>query len=252
MTILPDGRILIGEKGGVIWVYKNGAVLPDPFANIANHVNNYWDRGFVGITPDKNFATNGFVYLLYTYENNAAKIDDPKTGRLTRVTMVGDQASPNAGSPAERVVLGMSVGAGMQRLDLGLGPGRPAAPARPARRPRRAGPERPGVEQAEIVEILDHHHIGSIETRIPVTATFDPVGSTATLVIERFRQSGMEPSRPTAMMLLGAVMSDTIILNSADHHRPRPPRWSTTSSACSCSTRSSAARCSRPPPTSRR
>jgi manganese-dependent inorganic pyrophosphatase len=73
----------------------------------------------------------------------------------------------------------------------------------------------PGVEQAEIVEILDHHHVGSIETRIPVTATFDPVGSTATLVIERFRQNGMEPSPPTAMMLLGAVMSDTVILNSA-------------------------------------
>ncbi len=72
-----------------------------------------------------------------------------------------------------------------------------------------------GVEQAEIIEILDHHHIGSIETRIPVTATFDPVGSTATLVVERFRQSGMEPSPSTAMMLLGAVMSDTIILNSA-------------------------------------
>ena len=53
----------------------------------------------------------------------------------------------------------------------------------------------PGVEQAEIVEILDHHHIGSIETRVPVTATFDPVGSTATLVVERFRQNGMEPSR---------------------------------------------------------
>jgi manganese-dependent inorganic pyrophosphatase len=73
----------------------------------------------------------------------------------------------------------------------------------------------PGVEQAEIVEILDHHHIGSIETQIPVTATFDPVGSTATLVVERFRQNGMEPSPPTATMLLGAVMSDTIILNSA-------------------------------------
>ena len=71
-----------------------------------------------------------------------------------------------------------------------------------------------GVEQAEIVEILDHHHIGSIETRIPVRATFDPVGSTATLVIERFRQSGMEPSRPAATLLLGAVMSDTVILNS--------------------------------------
>ena len=72
----------------------------------------------------------------------------------------------------------------------------------------------PGVEQAEIVEILDHHHIGSIETKIPVTATFDPVGSTATLVIERFRQNGMEPTPPTATMLLGAVLSDTVILNS--------------------------------------
>jgi manganese-dependent inorganic pyrophosphatase len=72
-----------------------------------------------------------------------------------------------------------------------------------------------GIDEAEIMEILDHHHIGSIETRIPVTATFDPVGSTATLVVERFRQAGMEPSRPTAMMLLGAVLSDTVILNSA-------------------------------------
>jgi manganese-dependent inorganic pyrophosphatase len=40
------------------------------------------------------------------------------------------------------------------------------------------------------------------------------VGSTATLVVERFRQAGMEPSAATAMMLLGAVLSDTVILNS--------------------------------------
>jgi manganese-dependent inorganic pyrophosphatase len=72
----------------------------------------------------------------------------------------------------------------------------------------------PGIEQAEIVEILDHHHIGSIETRVPVRATFDPVGSTATLVVERFRQNGMEPTRSTATALLGAVLSDTVILNS--------------------------------------
>jgi manganese-dependent inorganic pyrophosphatase len=71
-----------------------------------------------------------------------------------------------------------------------------------------------GVEHAEIVEILDHHHVGSIETTVPVLATFDPVGSTATLVIERFRQNGMEPTRATAIALLGAVLSDTVILNS--------------------------------------
>jgi manganese-dependent inorganic pyrophosphatase len=72
----------------------------------------------------------------------------------------------------------------------------------------------PGIEQAHIVEILDHHHIGSIETRVPVRATFDPVGSTSTLVIERFLQSGEEPTAPTATVLLGAILSDTVILNS--------------------------------------
>lgn len=71
-----------------------------------------------------------------------------------------------------------------------------------------------GVEKAQIVEILDHHHIGDIETSTPIPATFDPVGSTATLIVERFRQKGLEPERPTAMMLLAAVLSDTVILNS--------------------------------------
>lgn len=72
----------------------------------------------------------------------------------------------------------------------------------------------PGVEQAEIVEILDHHHIGSIETRIPVTATFDPVGSTATLIAERFATGAIDPMDSTAIMLICAILSDTVLLNS--------------------------------------
>ena len=72
----------------------------------------------------------------------------------------------------------------------------------------------PGIEQAEIVEILDHHHIGSIETHLPVRATFDPVGSTATLVTERFAAAGLEPSPSAAAMLLAAVLSDTVVLTS--------------------------------------
>src|SRR5215211_6976444 len=71
-----------------------------------------------------------------------------------------------------------------------------------------------GVEKARIVEILDHHHIGDIETNTPIPATFDPVGSTATLIVERFRASGLEPEMPTATMLLAAILSDTVILNS--------------------------------------
>ena len=72
----------------------------------------------------------------------------------------------------------------------------------------------PGIERAEVVEILDHHAVGSIETTVPVVATFDPVGATATLVSERFRQNGLEARPATATLLLGAILSDTVILSS--------------------------------------
>jgi manganese-dependent inorganic pyrophosphatase len=71
-----------------------------------------------------------------------------------------------------------------------------------------------GVEKAQVVEILDHHHVGDIETTTPIPAVFDPVGSTATLIVERFKASGLRPERSTATMLLAAVLSDTVVLNS--------------------------------------
>ncbi|MDQ3284828.1 MAG: putative manganese-dependent inorganic diphosphatase [Actinomycetota bacterium] len=72
----------------------------------------------------------------------------------------------------------------------------------------------PGVEEAQVVEILDHHHVGNIETRVPIPATFDPVGSTATLIVERYKENGLRPEESTAKMLLAAVLSDTVIFNS--------------------------------------
>jgi manganese-dependent inorganic pyrophosphatase len=72
----------------------------------------------------------------------------------------------------------------------------------------------PGVEEAEIVDILDHHPIGSIETTQPLRAIFDPVGSTSTLVTEQFRSHGHEPTSATAGMLMAAILSDTVILSS--------------------------------------
>jgi manganese-dependent inorganic pyrophosphatase len=72
----------------------------------------------------------------------------------------------------------------------------------------------PGVEHAQVVEILDHHHVGNIETRIPIPATFDPVGSTATLILERYKANGLRPEESTAKMLLAALLSDTVIFNS--------------------------------------
>lgn len=71
-----------------------------------------------------------------------------------------------------------------------------------------------GVEEAQVVEILDHHHVGDIQTRTPIAATFDPVGSTATLIVERFQKAGLGPEASTARMLLSAILSDTVVLNS--------------------------------------
>ena len=101
----PDGRIFVAEKGGVVKVIKNGQVLAEPFYVVPN-VNDYVDRGLLGLTLDPDFSLNGYVYLLYTYDNNPSDIAGPKTGRLLRVTADGDKA--RAGS--EVVLLGTNVG----------------------------------------------------------------------------------------------------------------------------------------------
>ena len=97
---LPDGRILVGEKAGLIKVIKNGSVLPTPFIDLRAKVNNYSDRGFVGMAADPNFASNHIVYFFYPYENNAADPSGLKTGRLTKVVANGDVAGP------ETIILG--------------------------------------------------------------------------------------------------------------------------------------------------
>src|SRR5581483_9412034 len=112
-AFLPDGRILIAEKHGVVRVYKNGSLLTTPFIDISNHVNDYYDRGLLGIAVDPNFASNGFVYLLYTYENDPTQYNGPKTGRLTRVTATGDTAGN------ETVILGSQVGPGCGGFPVG-------------------------------------------------------------------------------------------------------------------------------------
>ncbi len=107
-TFLPDGRILIAEQTGLVWVYKNGAILPTPLIDLRGRVNAYWDRGLIGMTADPNFASNGYLYFLYVYEHDASAYGGPKTGRLTRVTVSGDTANPST----ETVLLGSLAGPG--------------------------------------------------------------------------------------------------------------------------------------------
>jgi glucose/arabinose dehydrogenase len=118
---LPDGRILVAEKRGVVRIVKNGALLPAPFVDLRDRVNDYWDRGMLGLAVDPSFATTGYVYLLYVYENDDGPGPYPggysgtKTARLTRVTASGDQASPSS----EVVVLGQQVGRSCSNFPAG-------------------------------------------------------------------------------------------------------------------------------------
>ena len=70
------------------------------------------------------------------------------------------------------------------------------------------------LEEAELVEILDHHRLGNPSTHIPIRFTVDIVGSTSTLVTERIEEAGLSAPSPIAAMLLSGLLSDTLILSS--------------------------------------
>lgn len=72
-----------------------------------------------------------------------------------------------------------------------------------------------GVEEAEIVEVMDHHRLGTqLSTRDPIRFLNEPVGSTSTLVARRFYHRDAEPSRSTAICLCAGILSDTLNLTS--------------------------------------
>lgn len=70
------------------------------------------------------------------------------------------------------------------------------------------------VENAEILEILDHHKIGTLQTINPVFFRNQPVGSTSTIVYEMYRENNVEIPKTIAGLLASAILSDTLIFRS--------------------------------------
>jgi len=70
------------------------------------------------------------------------------------------------------------------------------------------------LEEAELVEIIDHHRLGSTTTHVPIRFTIDVVGSTSTLVTERIEESGLSAPPNLAGLLLAGLLADTLLLNS--------------------------------------
>ena len=72
----------------------------------------------------------------------------------------------------------------------------------------------PGIEEAEVVEVVDHHRIGDIQTYGPILFLNIPVGSTATVVAMRYEELGVPVPGPMAGILLAALLTDTVLLKS--------------------------------------
>ncbi len=70
------------------------------------------------------------------------------------------------------------------------------------------------LDEADLVEILDHHRLGNAATRTPIKFTVDPVGSTCTLVSERIDEAGLSAPPNLAGLLLAGLISDTLGLTS--------------------------------------
>ena len=71
-----------------------------------------------------------------------------------------------------------------------------------------------GLLEADLLEVLDHHRLGTINTTVPISFHVDAVGSCSTLVAERLHLAQLEPPPEIAGMLLAGVLSDTLVFKS--------------------------------------
>ena len=71
-----------------------------------------------------------------------------------------------------------------------------------------------GIEEADVVEIVDHHKIGAVRTNAPIRFSNVPVGSTCTIIYSMFKEAGFEIDRSTAGLLISGIISDTLYMKS--------------------------------------
>lgn len=72
-----------------------------------------------------------------------------------------------------------------------------------------------GIEEAEIIEIIDHHRLGDIQSKMPISFTGEVVGSTSTLIASKYEQHFISPPKEIAGILLAGILSDTLLFKSS-------------------------------------
>ncbi len=105
VAFLPDGRALVAEKRGVVWVIDHGALRPTPMWSAEREVLANGDRGLIGLAVDPKFTTNHRLYFFYTADPDSNGNDD-NVGAFSRLTRYQTSAADsNVVDPASRTVL---------------------------------------------------------------------------------------------------------------------------------------------------
>ncbi|MET4479969.1 DUF4082 domain-containing protein [Bradyrhizobium sp. F1.13.3] len=188
MDWTPDGRyMLVAQKDGVVRVVDNGTLRSTPLIDLSSEVNDFGDRGLLGIAVNPNFASNHYVYLLYTYDPPetagqsglaAADQGGNRPDRLVRVTV--DPTTMIADPSSEVVLVGKnSIWAYTSRPDANSGGDPSIVPSgivngttitAPASQievgSQDNDPDRPGIQNQNIRDYIatdsDSHSIGAV------------------------------------------------------------------------------------------
>jgi manganese-dependent inorganic pyrophosphatase len=161
------------------------------------------------ITPHPTFMTARLINLSV----DAMRLADPAVLRFSPDSLVSEITSD---------LLAAKTGAAMVENEEGYLLGVITKGDIVARRRRRAilvdhsekSQSVEGIETADILEIVDHHRLGGLETANPMFAMIAPVGSTCTLVLRRYREAGITVPRNIAGVMVSAILSDTMLLKS--------------------------------------
>jgi len=93
ITFAADNRIFIAEKNGLVRVWQNNLLQPQPFIDLSAEVNSARDRGLLGIAAHPQFPVQPYIYVLFSYDPPGVKIDGvgARVIRLLRLTADADQ-----------------------------------------------------------------------------------------------------------------------------------------------------------------
>ena len=217
LAFAPDGRVFVAEKSGVIKVFNSlSDTNPTVFADLSHEVDNFWDRGLLGMALDPEFPAKPYIYVLYTLDANpggtapawgAPNPRDPcpnppgatakgcvVTGRLSKLTISGDKMT--AETPLDNRLV-------------------PAVPEPLDRRPRLRRRRRP-LRQRRRGRELPLRRLGP--DRQPLRRSAGGVGGSIDPA-DRRRRSAAQPGRPHPRRPDGARR-----VAAADQPRNRPGR----------------------------